>query len=303
MDDTLFKTIGPLIAVELGKYLKLSNWQEGWVIPFAVQKDWTTKYQLQGLTSLIKVILTAFQPPALQPISKFVVPVIGLEHETGNLLLGINLEFLGTSFGQTIHSEQFLFTRAFHRNKTITSFSLSTPTPCGHCRQFINEFAGGGDIEVSNSNIKMTIKELLPLAFGPKDLGEPGIRPTTASARNPRLRITEPVSGPVQALLSTALAAAQNSYAPYSKVPVGVAIQTLDDEMIPGSSIENAAFNPSMGGLQSGLVNLIASGRMYSEIKAVLMIQAQGKADQAPQAEALLKALAPNAPFVLISAE
>lgn len=52
-------------------------------------------------------------------------------------------------------------------------------TPCGVCRQTIFEFAqvSGIDIEVIMSNTEMTkilkwkISRLLPLAFGPKDLG------------------------------------------------------------------------------------------------------------------------------------
>ena len=51
--------------------------------------------------------------------------------------------------------------------------------PCGNCRQEIFEFSqlGGVDIEVYMSNTKKTsimratISELLPLAFGPRDLG------------------------------------------------------------------------------------------------------------------------------------
>ena len=52
-------------------------------------------------------------------------------------------------------------------------------TPCGRCRQFISEFAqlSGKDILVISSNTKKDkiylamISELLPLAFGPNDLG------------------------------------------------------------------------------------------------------------------------------------
>ena len=51
-------------------------------------------------------------------------------------------------------------------------------TPCGMCRQVISDFAqiGGKDIEIICANTKKnkiyltSIKELLPVAFGPKDL-------------------------------------------------------------------------------------------------------------------------------------
>ena len=60
------------------------------------------------------------------------------------------------------------------------NFDCKEPvTPCGRCRQFINDYAeiGEYDIEIICSNTKKdkifitTIKELLPLAFGPKDVG------------------------------------------------------------------------------------------------------------------------------------
>jgi cytidine deaminase len=51
--------------------------------------------------------------------------------------------------------------------------------PCGICRQLLHEFAqlGSGDIQILASNtkkdaiIRTSVKELLPQAFGPKDLG------------------------------------------------------------------------------------------------------------------------------------
>jgi cytidine deaminase len=57
--------------------------------------------------------------------------------------------------------------------------ALSAVSPCGTCRQVIFEYShiSGVDIEVIMSNTSMTdiiianISELLPLAFGPKDLG------------------------------------------------------------------------------------------------------------------------------------
>jgi cytidine deaminase len=59
------------------------------------------------------------------------------------------------------------------------AFDCSDPiTPCGMCRQFIYDFSqiAERDIEIICSNTKMdkvyltTINELLPYAFGPKDV-------------------------------------------------------------------------------------------------------------------------------------
>ncbi|KAK4934744.1 hypothetical protein LTR10_024071 [Elasticomyces elasticus] len=51
-------------------------------------------------------------------------------------------------------------------------------SPCGMCRQFINEFATSRDLPIymygkdglSGNVVKMTIGELLPMSFGPNDL-------------------------------------------------------------------------------------------------------------------------------------
>lgn len=60
------------------------------------------------------------------------------------------------------------------------NFTSKEPvTPCGRCRQWISEFAqlADYDIEVISANTKKdkiyvsVISELLPVAFGPKDLG------------------------------------------------------------------------------------------------------------------------------------
>uniref|UniRef100_A0A3B4FJH3 Cytidine deaminase n=1 Tax=Pundamilia nyererei TaxID=303518 RepID=A0A3B4FJH3_9CICH len=46
-------------------------------------------------------------------------------------------------------------------------------SPCGGCRQFMREFGSNWDVYLSKpdgSYMKMTVEELLPVSFGPKDL-------------------------------------------------------------------------------------------------------------------------------------
>jgi len=56
---------------------------------------------------------------------------------------------------------------------------ISPPaSPCGMCRQFINEFASSKDLpiymygkeELNGKPVVMTIGELLPMSFGPNDI-------------------------------------------------------------------------------------------------------------------------------------
>ncbi|EXJ56687.1 cytidine deaminase [Cladophialophora yegresii CBS 114405] len=64
---------------------------------------------------------------------------------------------------------------------------ISPPaSPCGMCRQFINEFASSRELPIymygkeglEGKPVKMTIGELLPMSFGPNDMEKnPGSMP------------------------------------------------------------------------------------------------------------------------------
>src|SRR5690349_769124 len=67
---------------------------------------------------------------------------------SGELYLGGNIEFPGASLGQTVHAEQAALANAFmHDEPGIEAIAVSAP-PCGHCRQFLYEFAAGRDIQI-----------------------------------------------------------------------------------------------------------------------------------------------------------
>lgn len=109
--------------------------------------------------------------------------------DTGKIYLGTFAE--NSSAGGTICAERAAILAANtdrERNiKTIAvigaaeGFDAEEPVaPCGMCRQFIYDFSqiAGHDIEIICSNtkktklIKTSINELLPLPFGPKDVGQ-----------------------------------------------------------------------------------------------------------------------------------
>jgi cytidine deaminase len=94
------------------------------------------------------------------------------------------------SYGLTLCAEVGAIQSAFSAgDREITTIAVcggnpddsngETVTPCGRCRQIIYEASqlAGNDINVILSNasldkiIKLKISELLPLAFGPSDLG------------------------------------------------------------------------------------------------------------------------------------
>lgn len=123
---------------------------------------------------------------AYSPYSQFCVGAALLAVD-GSTHLGTNME--NATHTETIHAEMAALTvansqgiRQFSTLAVIgrprEGMSLEPVMPCGICRQLLHEFAqfGSGDIEILASNtskdaiIRTSIQEILPYAFGPKDV-------------------------------------------------------------------------------------------------------------------------------------
>ena len=108
--------------------------------------------------------------------SKFRVGAAVLSSE-GKIFSGCNVE--NASYGLTICAERnAVFQLAAAGQRRIAAVVIYTPTakptaPCGACRQVINEFGPRAEI-LSVCRGKQTLRarldELLPEAFGPKNL-------------------------------------------------------------------------------------------------------------------------------------
>lgn len=113
---------------------------------------------------------------AYAPYSGFAVGAAVLA-DSGTIYTGCNVE--NASYGLTNCAERTaIFTAAAHGERLIRAVAVFTPTaqvtpPCGACRQVINEF--GPECVIvscceSADRIVTTAAELLPGAFGPKNL-------------------------------------------------------------------------------------------------------------------------------------
>lgn len=111
------------------------------------------------------------------PYSKFRVGA-ALLGANGKIYCGTNVE--NASYGLTNCAERVAIGQAITDGcKEIVAVAIYTPTleataPCGACRQVLNEF--GPQMRVicgcdSDQSIDTTLDELLPGAFGPKNLG------------------------------------------------------------------------------------------------------------------------------------
>lgn len=110
------------------------------------------------------------------PYSKFRVgaSVLG---GSGRIYAGCNVE--NASFGMTICAERSALAASVTQGETkIEGIVIYTPTakptaPCGACRQALNEF--GTEMSCicvcdGPDEIRLKLSELLPAAFGPKNL-------------------------------------------------------------------------------------------------------------------------------------
>jgi len=138
--------------------------------------------QRRVLDEAAKVMNTAYNP-----YSRFYVGAALLSQD-GQIITGSNVE--NAAYGSTICAERAAILRAnamgirtFDKVGIIAraeNFDTTQVTaPCGSCRQMLYESA-----QISERNLEIimattqkdkvvvaTIEELLPLAFGPKDLG------------------------------------------------------------------------------------------------------------------------------------
>lgn len=117
---------------------------------------------------------------AYVPYSSFPVGAAILV-EDGSIVDGVNIE--NASYGLTVCGERVaIFSAAAQGYREVRAVAVSAPkspgaTPCGACRQVLNEFKpadgemtiildGGPDAEPTVT----TLAALLPHAFGPRDL-------------------------------------------------------------------------------------------------------------------------------------
>ncbi|WON78123.1 cytidine deaminase [Serratia sp. UGAL515B_01] len=201
------------------------------------------------------------------PISHFHVGAIA-HGISGNLYFGANMEFSGAPLQQTVHAEQCAVTHAWLRGEAKLVSVTVNYTPCGHCRQFMNELNSGTELLINMpTRTQAKLGDYLPYSFGPKDL-----------------KINQLLMDPVDhgfemiledELAKAALEAANHCHAPYSNAHSGVALEGEDGKVYAGRYAENAAFNPSLPPLQAALVLMNISGGDCQKIRRAVLVEAQ----------------------------
>ena len=211
------------------------------------------------------------------PSSEFYVGAIAIG-ESGNFYFGANQEFENVSIGQTVHAEQSALMHAWQMGEKRITDVVVNYTPCGHCRQFMNELNSAPTLRIhlphSQNN---ALHSYLPDAFGPRNLN------ITDCLFDGPTKTTQPAD-----LTEAAIEAARSSYAPYSHLQSAVALQA-GERIITGRYAENAAFNPSMLPLQNAL-NFYRLQGETAPISRVVLAENQSKLSTKESTFALVKA-------------
>ncbi|MDO6405208.1 cytidine deaminase [Pantoea phytobeneficialis] len=203
---------------------------------------------------------------AIAPVSNFNVGAIA-RGISGNWYFGANMEFRNAPLQQTVHAEQSAITHAWLRGETRLETITVNYTPCGHCRQFMNELNSGTAIRVSLPGRAIrTLGDYLPDAFGPADL-------------NIAERLLTPVDHGFalqgDTLQQAAIEAANQSHAPYSQSYSGVALRSRSGQIFTGRYAENAAFNPSLPPLQAALILMNMHNEALDGIQQAVLAECQ----------------------------
>ena len=216
-------------------------------------------------------------------ISHFNVGAIAIG-EQGDFYFGANQEFSNSAIQQTIHAEQSAISHAWLRNERRISDMVVNYTPCGHCRQFMNELHGAEKISIHLPHSQNNpLHSYLPDAFGPKDLD---IAAHLLAEENHDL-----VAEHQDDLINQAILAANQSHCPYSNSPHGIAILFKNGDVVTGRYAENAAFNPSLPALQTALNFAYLNDKKLTDIERIVMAEKALKLSHKTMAEALLSTL------------
>ncbi|OOF56259.1 cytidine deaminase [Rodentibacter genomosp. 2] len=216
-------------------------------------------------------------------ISHFNVGAIAIG-EQGDFYFGANQEFADTAIQQTIHAEQSAISHAWLRGEKRITDVVVNYTPCGHCRQFMNELHGAERLSIHLPHrFNNPLQNYLPDSFGPKDLN---ITTPLLAKEDHRL-----IANASDELINQAILAANQSHCPYSESPHGIAILFKNGVMVSGQYAENAAFNPSLPALQTALNFVYLNNKKLEDIQRIVMAERAVNLSHKSMAEQLLRAL------------
>ncbi|MEC8558337.1 MAG: cytidine deaminase [Planctomycetota bacterium] len=224
-----------------------------------------------SLKTLMQQLMLVAQQFATAPVSDFLVGAAALG-ETGDIHLGANYEFEALPLNCSVHAEQACLSNALLSGETqLRSIALSA-APCGHCRQFLHEQREATSMTcVLPGNETLLLPELLPQAFGPKQLD---VDTFLFEAEDNSYTLSHPPADSDLAQMSKlGLPLLPLSHAPYSQSPAAAVVRTVDGVCHRGVYLENAAFNPSLPAFQSALAQMQMTNSRECGLSHALLLE------------------------------
>ncbi|MDA0147678.1 cytidine deaminase [Vibrio sp. LaRot3] len=260
------------------------------------KQQYSQLLELSGLSDAdLRVALLPFAAAySYAPISEFYVGAI-VRGLSGKLYFGANVEISGAQLGQTVHAEQSAISHAWMKGEQGISDITINFSPCGHCRQFMNELTTAKELVVQlPQRDEKSLQEYLPESFGPADLGiESGLMASTDHGKQ---------SEENDPLIQKALSALNRSHAPYTHNLSGVALSLSNGRLYTGAYAENAAFNPSLPPLQVAIIQLLLDGQSLEDIEsAALAEMADGSISHLADTQSTLEAINPDIPVAYLA--
>ncbi|WP_415720579.1 cytidine deaminase [Photobacterium ganghwense] len=245
-------------------------------------------------TELRVALLPLAAAYSITPISHFNVGAI-VRGLSGTLYFGANMEFIGTSLSQTVHAEQSAISHAWVKGETGLQDITINYSPCGHCRQFMNELTSAKDLIVQLPEREAkNLQEYLPESFGPADLNITDALLATVD-HGMHTEATE-------TLVQAACQAANRAHAPYTNNFSGVALKAKDGNVFVGMYAENAAFNPSLPPLQVAMINMNMAGYPLADIEEVALVEkSDSTISHLADTQTTLEALNPDIPLTYVA--
>ncbi|WP_199922631.1 cytidine deaminase [Pseudoalteromonas piratica] len=240
---------------------------------YTEHKSFLTREEVNALSSLFDdekvfydVLLKWVSDYAIAPISNFLVAALALESgDQGRLFFGANLEFESEALSLVVHAEQSAIHNALIHSASSIEKLIINASPCGYCRQFINEIEHDKQPQISVHGEVKTIQDYLPDAFGPSDLDNNS--PLFSRPFDKCSEIDDYF---------------KQSYAPYSGNRAACQITEVNNKTYFGVYLENAAYSPSLSPLQAALNQMQLHNREtgLAGIESIYIRQSHGKSNQ-----------------------
>ncbi|PNW73736.1 hypothetical protein CHLRE_13g570550v5 [Chlamydomonas reinhardtii] len=285
------------------------------VLPAAEWQQLLASHPGKSPEEVLFSLITPASKLARPPISGYHVGAVALAG-SGNVYVGVNIEFPGTALNNSIHGEQYLLVNCLHAGESSIRALAVSAAPCGHCRQFYSEIKDADDLEFifgKDARPKF-LNDLLPERFGPADLQDEPFpllleQQSNSVAWSPEAEAAMAEAGrrgdsAFAQAAGEALAEAQKCYAPYTRCHSGAAIITTSGGVHSGGYIESAAYNPSMSPFHAAVVAAVTAGGLpdgYGQIREVVLAERpDAPVQHAANIRLLLQAVAPAARLTVL---